>query len=106
LATKVIVNPITRISGYLQIEVEIENNVVVDAKSQGMMFRGFEKMLKGRVPTDAIYFTERICGICSTAHGLVSARALENALNVVPSLNERILRDIMHSCEFIQNHLI
>jgi len=56
LATKVIVNPITRISGYLQIEVEIENNVVVDAKSQGMMFRGFEKMLKGRVPTDAIYY--------------------------------------------------
>lgn len=105
MATKVIVNPITRISGYLQIEVEIENNVVVDAKSQGMMFRGFEKMLKGRVPTDAIYFTERICGICSTAHGLVSARALENALNVIPSLNERILRDIMHSSEFIQNHL-
>lgn len=105
LATKVIINPITRISGYLQIEVEIENNVVVEAKSQGMMFRGFEKMLKGRVPSDAIYFTERICGICSTAHGLVSARALENALNITPSLNERILRDIMHSSEFIQNHL-
>jgi hydrogenase large subunit len=105
LATKVIVNPVTRISGYLQIEVEIENNVVVDAKSQGMMFRGFEKMLKGRAPSDAIYFTERICGICSTAHGLVSARALENALNVTPSLNERIVRDIMHSSEFIQNHL-
>lgn len=100
-----IVNPVTRISGYLQIEVEIENNVVVDAKSQGMMFRGFEKMLKGRVPSDAIYFTERICGICSTAHGLVSAKALENALSVSPSLNERIIRDIMHSSEFIQNHL-
>lgn len=105
MSERIIINPVTRISGYLQIEVEIENNKVIDAKSQGMMFRGFEKMLKGRTPTDATYFTERICGICSTAHGLVSSRALENAMGIIPPFNETIIRDIMHGSEFLQNHL-
>ena len=105
MGKKVVLNPMTRISGFLQIEVEIENNKVIEAKSQGMLFRGFEKMLKGRSPTDAIYFTERICGICSTAHSIVSSKALEKAFNVDVPLNEGIIRNILHGCEFLQNHL-
>lgn len=102
---KIIINPITRISGFLQIEVTIEKNMVVDARNNGFLFRGFEEMLKGRSPFDAIYFTERICGICSTAHGVVSATALEYALKVEPDENGSILRQIMHGCEFLQNHI-
>jgi hydrogenase large subunit len=98
-------DPITRISGFLQIKVTIENNLVTSAKSSGMLFRGFEEMLKGRPPLDAIYFTERICGICSTAHSIASTLALENALNVIPDENGKITRDILHGCEFLQNHL-
>ena len=48
MGSKITINPITRISGFLEIEVEVEQNVIVDAKSSGMLFRGFEKMLKGR----------------------------------------------------------
>ncbi|MHC1684394.1 MAG: nickel-dependent hydrogenase large subunit [Clostridiaceae bacterium] len=102
---KIIINPITRISGFLQIEVVIEKNKVIDASSSGFLFRGFEEMLKGRPPLDAIYFTERICGICSTAHGFVSATALEDALKVKPDENGDLLRQIMHGCEFLQNHI-
>ncbi|WP_138204710.1 nickel-dependent hydrogenase large subunit [Haloimpatiens lingqiaonensis] len=105
MTDKVIINPVTRISGYLQITAYIEKNKIVDAKSQGMLFRGFEKMLKGRPPLDAIYFTERICGICSTAHSMASARALENAFNIQPDKNEEMIRDVLHGSEFLQNHL-
>lgn len=98
-------NPVTRISGFMEIEVNVENNKVIDAKCSGLLFRGFEKMLVGRSPFDAIYLTERICGICSTAHGVVSTMALENALKVTPNRNDKILRDIMHGWEFIQNHI-
>lgn len=105
MSEKIIINPITRISGLLQIEVTIEKNIVTDARNNGFLFRGFEEMLKGRSPFDAIYFTERICGICSTAHGFVSAISLENALNIVPDENGAILREIMHACEFLQNHI-
>lgn len=99
------INPVTRISGFMELDVQVENNKVIDAKCSGLLFRGFEKMLIGRSPFDAIYLTERICGICSTAHGVASTMALENALKVVPNRNDKILRDIMHGWEFIQNHL-
>ena len=59
------IDPITRISGFLETKVKVEESVIVDAKTSGLLFRGFEKMLKSRNPLDAVYFTERICGICS-----------------------------------------
>lgn len=105
MRNSVIINPITRISGFLEIEVKIEDSVVVDARSSGVLYRGFEKMLYGRQPLDAIYFTERICGICSTAHSIASTLALEAALKVIPDSNSKLLRDITHAYEFIQNHI-
>lgn len=105
MGEKVVINPLTRISGFLEIEVDIENNIIKDARSSGMMFRGFEKMLEGRNPLDSIYFTQRICGICSTAHSMSSAIALENALGVIPDNNDILIRNFIHGCEFLQNHL-
>lgn len=102
---RITIDPVTRISGFLEIKAEAEGNKIVNANASGLLFRGFEKMLKGRAPLDAIYFTERICGICSTAHPVASALALENALNIQVSLNDSYLRDMMHGFEFIQNHL-
>jgi hydrogenase large subunit len=105
MSEKITINPITRISGFMQVEVVIEKNMIIEAKTNGFLFRGFEEMLKGRSPLDAVYFTERICGICSTAHGYVSSVALENALGVKPDENGSLLRDVMHGCEFLQNHI-
>lgn len=105
MTKKIIINPVTRISGFMEIQADIENNQVADAKTEGLLFRGFEKMLKGRNPFDAVYFTQRICGICSTAHSMASTLALEDAIGIVPSEQGRYLRDIIHGCEFLQNHI-
>lgn len=105
MGKKIVINPFTRISGFLEIEVNIERDVIVDAKSRGLLYRGFERMLQGRPPLDAIYFTERICGICSTAHSMASTLALEDALRVIPENNDNMVRQFIHGCEFIQNHL-
>lgn len=99
------VNPVTRISGFLQITAEVENNKIINARSSGLLFRGFEKMLQGRAPLDAIYFTERICGICSTAHAAASSLALEDALKLNPDMPAKLMREFIHGCEFLQNHL-
>lgn len=99
------IDPVTRISGFLEIKAEVEGNTIVKANASGLLFRGFEKMLKERSPLDAIYFTERICGICSTAHSMASTLALEDALKLTVSLNDNYIRDIIHGFEFIQNHL-
>lgn len=102
---RITIDPVTRISGFLEINVEAEDNRIVNAEAQGLLFRGFETMLKGRSPLDAIYFNERICGICSAAHSYATTLAVENALGLTVSKNDRILRDIIHGFEYIQNHL-
>lgn len=102
---RIIINPLTRISGFMQVDVTIDSNTVVDAKTSGLLFRGFEQMLTGREPLDAVYFTQRICGICSAAHSTASTLALEDAMGIRPSEQGRFLRDIIHGCEFLQNHI-
>ena len=43
--------------------------------------------------------------ICSTAHSVASTLALEDALKIHPNENDKMLRDIIHGWEFIQNHI-
>jgi hydrogenase large subunit len=105
MAQNIIIDPLTRISGFLEIEAEVEQNQIINAKSDGLLYRGFETMLVKRPPLDAIYFTERICGICSVAHSVASALALEDALQVKVAQNEEYQREILHGLEFVQNHL-
>lgn len=105
IITKIVIDPVTRISGLLKIEVDVENNKVVDARSSGSQFRGFEKIFVGREPLDIIRLAPRICGICSTSHAVAAVLALEDALKIVPDQNGKVVRDIVHGFELLQNHL-
>lgn len=60
---KIVIDPLTRIEGHLKIEATVENGVVKETKSSGMMFRGFEVFLRGRDPMDAQQLVQRICGV-------------------------------------------
>lgn len=105
MTNTVVINPVTRISGFLEIEAQVEGGKIVNARSSGLLFRGFEKMLRGKSPLDAIYFTQRICGICSAAHSVASTLALEEALRIQPSFHSKVIREFVHGCEFLQNHI-
>ena len=98
--TRIELSPVTRISGLLSVEAELENHVVTNARVSGTLYRGFEIMLPGRKVEDAPYFTQRICGICSLAHGLVAARAVEQAcqINIPPSV-ELSARPVLNCCK-------
>lgn len=64
-----VIYPITRIEGYLGVEVVIDdNNTIVDAYSSSTMFRGIETILQGRDPRDAGLLAMRICGVCTGTH--------------------------------------
>jgi hydrogenase large subunit len=99
-------DPVTRIEGHLSIEVTIEGGKVIDAKSSGTMFRGFEIMLKGRKPTDAPHITQRICGVCPVSHGLASCLAIENANGTVIPDNARIMRNLILGSNYLQSHTL
>ena len=103
---KVIINPLSRIEGHLSIELEVSNGKVVDAKSRGDMFRGFEQILKGRNPVDANQITQRICGVCPISHGTASSKCLESAFNIKPNRNGRLLRNLVLTSNFLQSHIL
>ncbi len=106
MATRVVVDPITRIEGHLRIEAEIKDGRIVDAYSSGTMVRGLEIILKGRDPRDAWAFTERACGVCTTVHALASVRTVENALNIVVPPNAELVRNLMFGAQYMQDHVV
>jgi hydrogenase large subunit len=103
---KLSIDPMTRIEGHLKIEVDIEGGKVVDAKSMGTLFRGFEIILKGRDPRDASQITQRICGVCPTAHGTAAVRCLDNAFKVKPPSNGRVLRNLIFGSDYLMSHIL
>lgn len=105
MSRNITIDPITRISGFLDISIEMDNNIVTNAKTSGLLYRGFEKMLKGRFPLDAVFYTERICGICSSAHSIASSLALLNALGLSMDINDLYVRDLTHGFDIVQNHI-
>lgn len=71
------VYPLNRVEGDIKIRLEVEDNVVTDAWSSGVMYRGFENILVGRGHLDGLVITPRVCGICSTSHLYAAAKALD-----------------------------
>ncbi len=106
MATRVVVDPVTRIEGHLRIEAVVENGVITDAFSAGTMVRGLEKILIGRDPRDAWAITERVCGVCTTVHALASVRAVEDALGISVPPTAEIIRNIMETTQYVQDHVI
>ena len=103
---RIVVDPVTRIEGHLRIEAVVENGVITDAFSAGTMVRGLEKILIGRDPRDAWAITERVCGVCTTVHAQASVRAVEDALGVSIPPTAELIRNIMLTSQYVQDHVV
>ncbi len=105
---KIVIDPITRIEGHLKIEATVEGGVVKEAKSSGMLWRGIELILKNRDPLDAQRITQRICGVCPTAHSTASTLNLDSAFGVDDKIpdNGRIIRNLIFGSNFLQSHIL
>lgn len=107
MATKIKIDPVTRLEGHLKIEVEVDsNNKVIDAHSTGNMFRGFEKILQGRDPRDSIHITQRICGLCPVSHSIASVKAVEAAFGYKPNLNALLIRNLILGGNYLSDHIL
>jgi Ni,Fe-hydrogenase III large subunit/Ni,Fe-hydrogenase III component G len=67
--------------------------------------RGLEKRMEGLSPLDAFYVAERICGVCSVAHGLGYCEALEQIAGVDAPPRARLIRSITLELERLYNHV-
>ncbi len=103
MTRKIEVYPLNRVEGDLEIAIELEDDVVIDARSSGTMYRGFENIMIGREPLDGLVITPRICGICSTSHLYAAASALDMLFNVDVPRQATWIRGITAMTEMLQN---
>lgn len=106
--TEITIDPVTRVEGHLKITAKVDDKEVKDVECSGVLFRGFEVFLKDRDPRDAQRLTQRICGVCPSAHATAAALALDNAFGIENQItdNGRIIRNLILGCNFLQSHIL
>lgn len=98
--------PLNRVEGDLEIHLQVDAaGTVIDARSVGTMYRGFENLMTGRAPLDALVITPRICGICTTAHLNAAAETLDRLYGARVPDNARRLRNVTLMVEQLQNDM-
>jgi len=86
----------------LSVEIIVERDRIVEANASGTIFCGYEWIMRNRHVTDAVYLTQRICGICSLAHGALASYLLDELYANELSENAQYLRNIMYGADFLQ----
>lgn len=104
-ARRIISGPFNRVEGDLEIKLDIADDRVSAAYVTSTLFRGFERILAGKEPRDALTIAPRICGICSISQSMAAARALAAAQGVAPPENGLRAIALMHAAENIADHL-
>jgi len=87
----------------MEVRLELEGQTVTDAWCVGTMFRGFEQILVGRDPGDALVITPRICGICTTSQLYAAASALETAYQAPIAPNGTRIRNLCLMAESVMS---
>jgi len=103
--TRRVVGPFNRVEGDLEVTLEIADGRVGAAYVNSPMYRGFEQILRGKHPLDALVYVPRICGICSVAQSASSAQALAQAMGLVPPPNGVLAANLTLAAENVADHL-
>lgn len=105
MTSRRVVGPFNRVEGDLEITLDIEDGRIAAAYVNSPLYRGFEQILQGKVPADALTLVPRICGICSVAQSSASALALGDAAGIVAPPNGRLAANLTLATENLADHL-
>jgi hydrogenase large subunit len=100
-----LVGPFNRVEGDLEIRLDIADGKVAAAYANSPLFRGFERILLGKPPTEALTITPRICGICSISQSAAAARALADAAGIAPAPEGEKVAALLHGVENLADHI-
>jgi Ni,Fe-hydrogenase I large subunit len=103
--SRLVVGPFNRVEGDLEVSLDVEGGRVAAAYVNSPLFRGFEHLLLGRDPADALVIAPRVCGICSVAHSVAAAAALAQAMGLEPARNGRLAANLVLAVENLADHL-
>lgn len=104
------VDIVERIEGEAKLVCSWKNELIDNVRIEFLNFRGFEYILEGKAPLDALIYTPRICGICGQAHLKATVEALENVYKNIGEELEitnkaKLLREIGLNIEIIDSHI-
>lgn len=102
---RLIVGPFNRVEGDLEVTLAISDGQVTSARVNSPLYRGFERMLEGKDPRDALTLTPRICGICSISQSAAAALALADATEQTPTPQGARMAALIHAVENASDHL-
>ena len=102
--SRLVVGPFNRVEGDLELRLDIEAGQVREAWANVPLYRGFEQILAGKVPMDALAITPRICGICSVAQSAAAAGALADAQDIAMPPNGAIAANLILAAENLADH--
>lgn len=98
--------PFNRVEGDLEVGLDVDDSGTIQAaRVNSPLFRGFEQILVGRAPEDALAIVPRICGICSVAQSAAAANALAALAGVEPPPNGRLAAQLVQAAENLADHL-
>ncbi|MGH9185281.1 MAG: nickel-dependent hydrogenase large subunit [Acidimicrobiales bacterium] len=102
------IDPVTRVAGALAVHttVDLAERVVATAHVEAVMFRGYETILRGRDPLEAIEISSRACGVCGGVHSTCSSMALEMAFGAVPPPLAVVARNMAEAAELLYDHCL
>lgn len=103
--SRLIVGPFNRVEGDLEVQLDIDDGRINEARVATTLYRGFEQILLGRPSEDALVIAPRICGICSVSQSLAAASALRALAGVEPPESGILAANIAHAAENIADHL-
>jgi uptake hydrogenase large subunit len=103
--TRRIVGPFNRVEGDLEVTLDIEGGKVRSARVNSPMYRGFEQILAGKHPMDALVYVPRICGICSVAQSAAAAQALAQGMGLHAPDNGKLAARLTLAAENLADHL-
>jgi hydrogenase large subunit len=105
MSARRVVGPFNRVEGDLEITLDIADGRIAAAYVNSPLYRGFEQILQGKLPVDALVLVPRICGICSVAQSAASALALADAAGIEPPPNGRLAANLTLATENLADHL-
>ena len=99
-------DPVTRVAGALAFHAvaDLKERKIIDVNSMATLFRGYEIIMVGRDPQDAIFITSRACGVCGGVHSTCAALAMEMTFGITPPPLGVVVRNLMLSMEFLYDH--
>ena len=105
MTRRLTVGPFNRVEGDLEVTLDVVDGRVASARVSSSLYRGFEPMLTGKHPLDALVIVPRICGICSVSQSATAAAALADATGLAMPPNGRLAQNLILACENVADHL-